>query len=249
MSVVLTAHNLTVTLRDQDRQFRLQADGFEMRSGEVVSLFGQSGSGKTLLLEMLALLRKPEPRGSYSAEIAGEVCDFAALWNDRAGRSALPGLRSRLFGFVPQTGSLLPFLNTRENITVAQELTGNADGAYVDHLIDRLGLTPVRSQKSSDLSIGQRQRTAVARALAHRPAIVIADEPTAALDPDAADTVLELFVELALEGGCAVLLSSHDTPRVAALGLRKRFRVQAIPSQSEAGVVESRLVVEADAAA
>lgn len=249
MSVVLTAHALSTTLSDRDRRFRLRADGFELRSGEVVSLFGQSGSGKTLLLEMLALLRRPEPNGTYVAEIDGEPFDFASLWIDRAGRSALPELRSRLFGFVPQSGSLLPFLTTTENIVVAQALTNQPDLAYVEHLIDRLGLGQVRAQRSSELSIGQRQRTAVARALAHRPAIVIADEPTASLDPEAADTVLQLFLELALEGGCAVLLSSHDTPRVDALRLRKRFRVQVSPAGTEPGLVESRLVVEAEAAA
>jgi putative ABC transport system ATP-binding protein len=244
MSLVLTAHNLTTTLSDRDRRFRLRADGFELRKGDVVSLFGPSGSGKTLLLEMLALLRRPEPAGTYTADLAGEVLDFAALWTSKAGRAALPDIRSRLFGFVPQTGSLLPFLTTQENVVVGQRLTGQADTAYADHLIERLGLAPVRSLKSVDLSIGQRQRTAVARALSHRPAIIIADEPTASLDPEAADTVLRLFLELALEGGCAVLLSSHDTPRIEALGIRKRFRVQATPSATDAGLVESRLVTE-----
>lgn len=248
MTTVLAAHNLTTTLSDKDRKFRLRADGFEMHGGEVVSLFGQSGSGKTLFLEMLALLRKPEPGGLYAAEIEGEVRDFASLWNTRAGRATVPAVRSRIFGFVPQTGALLPFLTTLENIVVPQKLTGNPNPAYVDYLIDRLGLSKVKTQKSTDLSIGQRQRTAVARALAHRPAIIIADEPTASLDPEAADTVLKLLLELAIEGGCAVLLSSHDTLRVGALGLKKRLRVQAKRSETEKGLVESELVVESEGA-
>jgi len=105
------------------------------------------------------------------------------------------------------------------------------------------GLRPAR------LSIGQRQRVAVARALAHRPAVVIADEPTAALDPDAADTVLRLLLDLARETGCAVLLSSHDVARVGALAPARRIRVQAAPSPDQPGLVLSTLLSEGGLAA
>lgn len=249
MTTTLFSDRLTTILSDKERKFRFQADGFEMHSGEVVFLSGRSGSGKTLFLELLALLRRPEDGGQYKLTSAGASHDLAGLWTSKAGRAAIPDVRSRLFGIIPQIGALLPFLSARENICLSQNLTDAVNEDYVDHLITHLELSDVAHQKPGDLSIGQRQRTAVARALAHRPNIIIADEPTAALDPEAADTVLRLFLGLAQESGCAVLLSSHDIPRIEALGLERRFRVQAEPSEEEPGLIESTLVFDAALAA
>ncbi|MCV6584883.1 MAG: ATP-binding cassette domain-containing protein [Marinibacterium sp.] len=242
MTSRLRADGLGCTLSDGERRFEFRADGLVIQSGEVVALAGPSGSGKTLLLELLALLRAPDPGAVYALERDGQSQDLAALWSSADGRAAIAETRSRIFGFVPQTGALLPFLSARDNITLTQDIAGKRDRAYVDDLIAHLGLSEVAGLRPDHLSIGQRQRVAVARALAHRPQVIIADEPTAALDPDAADRVLSLLLSLARGSGCAVLLSSHDLPLVSGL---RRVGLQAAPCDTDPRLIHSRLVCDA----
>lgn len=204
-----------VSLRDGDRQFRLQIDHLQVRPGQAVALTGTSGSGKTLLLELLGLLRAP---GRGTRYVCGDR-DLAALWDRGARNTELAAMRGRLFGFVPQTGGLMPFLTVAENIALPQRVNGCPDAAGYAALIDRLGLNAVAALMPGALSIGQRQRVAIARALAHRPPFVIADEPTAALDNDSADGVLELLLETARQQETGVILSSHDIARIARFGV------------------------------
>lgn len=209
---------LGVRLRDKDRSFDLRLADLRIATGATIALTGASGSGKTLALELLGLLRTPDrPADYFISEEAGET-DLAALWSQGARSKALAGARGRVFGFVPQTGGLVPFLTVRENIALSQRITKRKDQNWIDTLISRLGLTEVVAMWPTDLSIGQRQRTAIARALAHRPGFVIADEPTSALDPESADDVLSLFLEIAGELNSAVILSSHDLERVGRFG-------------------------------
>jgi putative ABC transport system ATP-binding protein len=216
----LRADQLTTELRDADRVFRLDVSNLHLAPGTVVALGGPSGSGKTLLLELLGLLRRPNPPARFSFHSAGgKVTDLAHLWS---GRSAeLAATRGRLFGFVPQSGGLLPFLTVAENIRLTQRIAGREEPQWVDSLLETLGLASIRHLRPGALSIGQRQRTAIARALAHRPALILADEPTAALDPDASDTVMRLFLSLAHGTGCGVFLSSHDLDLVDRHGISR----------------------------
>ncbi|MAY87362.1 MAG: ABC transporter [Pseudooceanicola sp.] len=220
----LHLHDASVSLRDGDRAFRVMVDDLAVAHGQAVALTGASGSGKTLLLEVLGLLRRADPGARHVVD----DMDLAAAW---AHRGRLAALRGRMFGFVPQTGGLLPFLDVRANVALPQRVTGREDAARVGALIDRLGLTAVAALRPGALSIGQRQRVAVARALAHRPPVVIADEPTAALDGDTASDVLALLLDTAAQDGCAVILSSHDHARIAPFGLRRVH----LTSQREAG--------------
>lgn len=207
-------------LRDGDREFRLQWNAFDLTGGEPVALTGASGAGKTLLLELLGLLRAPGPGMVYGwSDAGGQAHDLAGLWTRGPRNSALAEMRGRLFGFVPQTGGLMPFLSVAENVALPQRINDCMDADWCATLIDRLGLATVAALRPAALSIGQRQRTAVARALAHRPPFVIADEPTGALDPESADTVLELLLETARDQGCGVILSSHDLDRIARFGI------------------------------
>jgi putative ABC transport system ATP-binding protein len=230
----LRIRNGHIALRDGDRSFRLQIDHLDLAPGQAVALTGVSGAGKTLVLEMLGLLRAPGMGTRYQW---GDD-DLAGLWAQGPRGVELARMRGRVFGFVPQTGGLMPFLNVAENVALPQRVNDCVDAGWTGDLIDRLGLRDVAGLLPGALSIGQRQRTAIARSLAHRPPFVIADEPTAALDPDSADTVLTLLLEVAAEQGCGVILSSHDVARIDRFGInRLALRVETDPE----GQVISRL--------
>ena len=120
-------------------------------------------------------------------------------------------------GYLPQTGALLPFLTVRQNIELVQQLSGRGDPALLREICRRLDLDGLRAEAPAQLSVGQRQRVAIARAIVHQPSFVLADEPTAALDPANARTVLQLLLDLVREIGCGLLLVSHEPELAAAL--------------------------------
>jgi putative ABC transport system ATP-binding protein len=118
-------------------------------------------------------------------------------------------------GYLPQTGALLPFLTVHQNIELVQALSGRRDPDLLRDISHRLDLDPLLAEAPAQLSVGQRQRAAIARALVHRPSFVLADEPTAALDPANARAVVQLLVDLVREIDCGLLLISHQ-PEIAA---------------------------------
>ncbi|MBL3564450.1 ATP-binding cassette domain-containing protein [Rhodovulum sulfidophilum] len=242
MEAALDIRDLGVSLSDGDRGFALRVPELRIAAGETAGLTGPSGTGKTLLLELLGLLRAPEPGGVYRLRPAeGPARDLAALWT---GRGGLAPLRGRLFGFVPQTGGLLPFLTLAENVALPQRICARPDPGLVTDLIARLGLGPVAGLRPERLSIGQRQRAAIARALAHRPRFVIADEPTAALDPENAAEAMSLLFETAARSGAAVIVSSHDLDLLKRFSLT-RYRLEIDPDHAPGRPV-SRLIAAAD---
>ncbi len=202
--------------------FVMEIPAFSLNAGEAAAITGASGSGKSTALDMLGLVLRPEAAERFVFSGA----DAAAAW--RAGNAdALAGLRARHVGYILQTGGLLPFLDVRGNIGLSPALLGGApDRAHVARLVEVLGLGPHLAKMPAQLSIGERQRAAIARALAHRPALLLADEPTASLDPVNAAAVLELLLALVKEMGTALVLVSHDWGRVAQLDL-VRYRTVA----------------------
>jgi putative ABC transport system ATP-binding protein len=130
-------------------------------------------------------------------------------------------LRRRYLGYVLQTGGLLPFLSARDNITAVRRAIGLPDDNSVDELAERLGISRLLPVQPHKLSVGERQRVAIARALASVPALILADEPTAALDPVNAQGVMDLFAELAREMGCTVILVTHAPEIARRLGFRE----------------------------
>lgn len=220
----LLIEDLTVTLGDAERQFTLRAGNWSVGAGEVVGLTGSSGTGKTLLLELLGVLRAPGA-GAYRAVptegSGGATQDFGSYWRSPEARALCAAARARFFGYVPQTGGLLPFLTVTENIALSQQIAARPDGDWLKTLLGELGLSGIANLRPAALSIGQRQRVAIARALAHRPFCVIADEPTAALDPENALTAMRLLIEAAREGGSATLLSSHDVTTLSQFPMRR----------------------------
>jgi putative ABC transport system ATP-binding protein len=114
---------------------------------------------------------------------------------------------------------LLPFLTLRENMRLAQRVGGRGDRARIEELARRLGIDGLLDRKPATLSVGQRQRAAIARALAHGPEIVLADEPTASVHPALADTVLALLVEQVRAADAALVIATHDPERAARHGI------------------------------
>jgi len=176
--------------------------------GELVALMGPSGSGKTTLLMVLAGLLRPT---------AGEV------WLEGRRLDAMPvrrvaGCRLATMGFVFQGYNLFPALTAEENVALALRLKGlPASGSLA--LLEQVGLADRRRGYPAELSGGQKQRVAIARALAGQPRVLLADEPTAALDSENGLQVVALLRRLALEQHCAVIMVTHD-PRMAALASR-----------------------------
>ncbi|MEV5912215.1 ABC transporter ATP-binding protein [Streptomyces chartreusis] len=172
--------------------------------GEVAAITGASGSGKSSLLYCLAGVLPPS-RGRISFE--GQ--SFADLDDEE-----ISALRRERFGFVFQYGELLPELTIEENTALPLRLAGQRKRPALRaaaEVLDRLGIGELRERRPSQVSGGQSQRVAVARALVHKPAVVFADEPTGALDSANADAVLKEFLDLARSQGTAVLLVTHDS--------------------------------------
>lgn len=217
--------------------FHLEVTSFVVRPGECLALTGPSGSGKTTMLDLLGLVLRPDEASVFwFRDRGGKVVDVGALWRrDRA--DGLADLRGVNIGYVLQTGGLFPFLSARDNIHLSRKLLAMEDDGLVDHLVVRLRITHLLNKKPNALSIGERQRVAIARALAHQPGLLLADEPTAALDPPQAVEVTGLLLELVSELQMAAVVVSHDWELVRSLGLRE---VRAVPYEREAGGVATR---------
>ncbi|GAA4841372.1 ABC transporter ATP-binding protein [Luteimicrobium xylanilyticum] len=183
--------------------------------GEVVALVGPSGSGKTSLLYCLSGLARP----SSGQVLVGDI-ELTAL--DDAG---LVAVRREHFGFVFQFSELVPELTLAENVALPLELlkAGRRDTRRrVAELLERLGIGDLGGRYPAQVSGGQAQRAAVARALVHRPAVVFADEPTGSLDSANTDTVLSALVELSRDTGSSIVLVTHDD-KVATAADRRVF--------------------------
>ncbi|HJQ59782.1 MAG TPA: ABC transporter ATP-binding protein [Vineibacter sp.] len=215
---LLTLGGVTKRRSAAGSTFELRIESLELLAGERIALVGESGSGKSTLLDLVALASRPDAAGQFCIDDGGSTVDVADLWRDGAS-DALASLRARYIGYVPQTGGLFAFLNVFDNIDLPRRLLGLADDGTVGDLAERLGVADQLRKKPSALSVGQRQRVAIARALAHGPSLVLADEPTASVDPATADIVTELLLEQVEARGAALLLASHDWDRVERLGL------------------------------
>jgi putative ABC transport system ATP-binding protein len=196
--------------------FELQVPDFSVTAGQLVALVGPSGCGKSTLLDIIALVMAPTRVGAFEMrpDAAGPAYDVREFWA-RADEASLAGLRRDYLGYVLQTGGLLPFLNVRDNVALPARIKGSDDAlARLELLAERLGVADTLDRMPDSLSIGQRQRVAILRALAPSPRLVLADEPTAAVDRARARAIMDDMQSLAREEDVAVLLVTHDVDLV-----------------------------------
>jgi putative ABC transport system ATP-binding protein len=191
----------------------LDGVSLSVAAGEFVAVVGPSGCGKSTLLNLIAGVDRAD---AGAVRVCGRELG-------RASEAELTHLRRRTLGIVFQAFHLVPNLTAEENVALPLALDGRGDPARVRALLERVGLAARARHFPGELSGGEQQRVAVARALVHRPALVVADEPTGNLDSASGARVLELLLELRASEGAALVLATHDAaiearaPRVVAL--------------------------------
>lgn len=230
----------------QDATYSLVVPALDVVPGEKLLITGPSGSGKSTLLDLVGMVLRPDGVERfifYPQTACAESGSPAHTRESQRGKCSLPSsahasgpldiamawakkqmeqlaLWRRHVGYVLQTGGLLPFIPVRENILMPRKLLGLPQSKLPEMLCAELGISHLVSKLPAELSVGERQRVAIARALAAEPPLVLADEPTAALDPSNAMTVLRLFTQLTDETGTAVILVSHAPEQAQGLGFR-----------------------------
>ena len=206
--IVLSVRNLAKTYRSAGEQVAvLRGVNLDIVAGERVALTGESGSGKSTLLHLIAGLDRADGGEIRLADVSvGELSD--------AGRAALR--RDRL-GLVFQQFNLIPSLNVDDNLAFQARIAGRHDMAWQRELVERLGLGALLKRYPEQLSGGQQQRVAIGRALAIKPQMVLADEPTGNLDEATADEVLALARDLVTRTGCGFLMVTHSARLAATL--------------------------------
>jgi len=204
MSLVDVNNVRKVYRRDAEQVVVLDGLSISIEAGDFVALMGPSGSGKTTLLSIMGCILTAS---SGSVRIAGkEVTSLR--------EKELPALRLAHIGFIFQGFNLFPTLTAGENVELMLDLKGVAASSAkkrVAELLDQVGLEGKHNSFPADLSGGQKQRVAIARALAGDPKIILADEPTAALDSHTGKNVMEMMSDLAHQRGRAVVIVTHDS--------------------------------------
>jgi putative ABC transport system ATP-binding protein len=217
-SPILAAEGLTRTYRiGSGTVTALRSVDLALEAGDFLVVQGPSGSGKTTLINLLGLLDRPD---------GGRVLlDGRPV--EGIGEEERADLRRDRLGFVFQTFSLVPVLTAAENVAWPMTLRGATEAQTrrrSAELLERVGLAGRADVRPDLLSGGERQRVAIARALANEPPVVLADEPTAHLDGEAAESILDLMAALNRERGVAFLVATHDARVVARAGRRLTLR-------------------------
>jgi len=207
----------------------VDVESLALGDGEQVALIGTSGSGKTTLLHLIAGILTPD-----SGKILFDFPEVHSVDLTQLSEADRDVFRGRYMGYIFQTHHLLPGFTAMENVLLGMSFTGRKhDPSWAKHLLTEVGLADRLDYKPAKLSVGQQQRVAVARALANRPKLVLADEPTGALDSANAQQVLDLIRKLCSEVKATLLLVSHDLqiaeqlPRVLKLSELNRPAVRA----------------------
>ncbi len=220
MSVIYTLKNVVKTRLVEGAGFVLRVPDIEIRAEENIALVGSSGCGKSTLLDMLALVLHPDAMDTFSLNIKDEKKhDIGLLWKkNRLNR--LSKIRKQHIGYVLQQGGLLPYLTVRENIELPRKLMNLPQDDSTRSLAKVMGIHRQLDKLPGLLSAGERQRVAFTRALSHRPSILLADEPTASLDPITARKIMAVVMELVKGLKITMITASHDWAQVYKMDLR-----------------------------
>jgi putative ABC transport system ATP-binding protein len=222
---ILRCESLTRAYVSGGREITVLRDiTFDLEAGGFLAVTGPSGSGKSTLLGLLAGLDRPT-RG----RVVFDGRDLAALTEDERAR-----VRAESVGFVFQSFHLIPTLTARENVQVPLELRGEDGRARAAELLERVGLGDRGHHYPAQLSGGEQQRVAVARAFAHRPKILFADEPTGNLDAVNGQNVVSLLAELNRELGTTLVLVTHEADLAALARRTLRLRDGAVVEDTAA---------------
>lgn len=200
---------MSLLLKDVRKSYR-EPDGsplpvlsiaqFEVRPAEQVALVGQSGGGKTTLLNVVSGITQAD---AGLVQIDGtDITRLHEVARDR--------FRAERIGIVFQTFNLLPAFSALENVLLGMTFSGRADRKYAQQLLEQVGLGKRMSHRPGQLSVGEQQRVSVARALANRPRLMLADEPTASVDLAHQETILKLLTGACAENDVALLLVTHS---------------------------------------
>jgi len=215
VQMLLSVQDIHKTYQTADGPFEvLRGVDLTLAAGETLALTGESGSGKSTLLHLI---------GGLDASDRGQIWlqgqDIAAL--DDNGRAAL---RRGTVGVVFQQFNLIPSLKVADNIAFQARLSEQYDPKWAAELADRMGLGPHLNKYPEQLSGGQQQRVAIARTLAPKPRLVLADEPTGNLDETTAATVMDLILELVSEAGAGLLMVTHSAALAGRMSRRLHLR-------------------------
>ena len=217
--MLLDVRDVQKTFDTSDGPFAvLRGINLHLDGGQSLALTGESGSGKSTLLHLIGGLDVPD-----HGQIVIDGADIAAM--DDTGRATL---RRGGVGVVFQQFNLIPSLTIAANIAFQARLAGRYDPAWVDALANRLGLSAQLGKYPEQISGGQQQRVAIARTLAPRPRLILADEPTGNLDETTAANVMDVLLELVAETGAGLLMVTHSTALAARLGRRLHLRAGCI---------------------
>jgi putative ABC transport system ATP-binding protein len=206
--IVLSVRNLTKAYRSAGEEVAvLRGVNLSVAAGERVALTGESGSGKSTLLHLIAGLDRAD---------GGEI-NFAGAAISHLNEAGLAAMRRDRLGLVFQQFNLIPSLSVRDNLAFQSRIAGRHNAAWQAELAERLGLTTLLDRYPEQLSGGQQQRVAIGRALAVKPLLLLADEPTGNLDEATADDVLALTRDLVAQTGCGLLMVTHSMRLAATL--------------------------------
>jgi ABC-type lipoprotein export system ATPase subunit len=201
---MIIVENLSKTFKSGRGRVQAISDvSFSAGPGITIAFVGKSGSGKTTLLNCIGGLLRPD---------AGTVSYFGSQIN-LFNRKEMALFQRQKLGFIFQYGNLLSYYTVYDNISFPLILNGmdkKKRERHVKYLLDRIGMTGLEKALPNELSGGEAQRVAAARAIAHSPQMLLADEPTASLDSETGKNLMELFFEMARENHCTLLLSTHD---------------------------------------
>lgn len=222
MTTIYSIKNLLKTIPGA-RKYRIFIRSIQLAKGDKIAITGPSGCGKSTALDMLGLSLRPDSSDIFLFKPDSSTFDIQRAW-DEGGLDDLARLRRDYLGYVLQSGELIPYLSASENMILAARLSGmdkrDAE-AKARELAEKLGIIERWSSMPSTLSVGQRQRVAIVRALCSDPPAIIADEPTAALDPASAVDVMDALLNAIETYGASLILATHNEAWARSGGLRE----------------------------